>query len=340
MGPHRAGPDPPPNKERSVEMGKNGPIDVIVMNSHGVGQVCRVHRLPRRGETMEAWDWHVEEDGGKGATVSVALGRLGVSTAYIGKVGYDPWGDLGDKWMSESGVDTTHLYRDRSVSTGTGLIMIDDDGLNTIVDGDSACKALTTEEIHDAIGAMREAKVFITGFGMPYQKALAGARIAKAEFGMETFCNASPLPSDLLGNLSFVDHLVVNDVEGRVLCGLPEDSGVSFEDVCHKIVADHGCHGVIMTCGPDGSAVLDGDEYFFVKGTRVKAVYTIGAGDGYLAATAAGLVWGKPLREACEWASKYAACKVTREGTMTNRPGEGYPPLADVEEWMRAHDEQ
>ena len=50
---------------------KTRPIDVIVMNSHGVGQVCRVHRLPRRGETMEAWGWHVEEDGGKGATVSV-----------------------------------------------------------------------------------------------------------------------------------------------------------------------------------------------------------------------------------------------------------------------------
>ena len=25
---------------------------------------------------------------------------------YIGKVGYDPWGDMGDQWMSDSGVDT------------------------------------------------------------------------------------------------------------------------------------------------------------------------------------------------------------------------------------------
>ena len=68
-------------------MGKNGKkIDVIVLNSHGVGQICHVKRLPRRGETMEATHWRVEEDGGKGATVSVALGRLGVSTGYIGKV--------------------------------------------------------------------------------------------------------------------------------------------------------------------------------------------------------------------------------------------------------------
>jgi len=230
-------------------MGKHGPIEVIVMNSHGVGQVCNVHRLPRRGETMEAWNWHVEEDGGKGATVSVALGRLGVSTGYVGKVGYDPWGDMGDAWMSEAGVDTTYLYRDHAVSTGTGLIMIDDDGLNTIVDGDSACKALTEEETRDAIAAMGEAHVFITGFGMPYEKALLGARIAKREFGMTVFCNASPLPSEPMGDLSFVDYLVVNDIEGRVLCDLPENSDADPREVLDRIVTGHGCHGAIMTCG-------------------------------------------------------------------------------------------
>lgn len=30
-------------------MGKMGPIDVIVLNSHGVGQVCHIKRFPRRG---------------------------------------------------------------------------------------------------------------------------------------------------------------------------------------------------------------------------------------------------------------------------------------------------
>ena len=63
------------------------------------------------------------------------------------------------------------MYRDHSVSTGTGLIMVDEDGLNTIVDGDSACAALTWDETHAAIEAMKEAQVFITGFGMPFRKA-------------------------------------------------------------------------------------------------------------------------------------------------------------------------
>lgn len=316
---------------------KTRPIDVIVMNSHGVGQVCRVHRLPRRSETMEAWDWHVEEDGGKGATVSVALGRLGVSAGYIGKVGDDPWGKMGDDWMSEAGVYTKYMYYDLTVATGTGLIMIDDDNLNTIVDGDSACRALTWDETHAAIEAMKEAKVFITGFGMPFQKALDGARIAKDEFGMLTMCNASPLPDKPMGDLSFLDYLVVNDAEAGVLCGLPEDFDTPYEDVLRQICDTYHCKGVIMTCGSKGSAILDKGEFITVPATKVEAVYTIGAGDGFLAATAKGLVEGKPIAEACAWASRYAAYKVTRPGTMTSRPGEGYPKLAEVEAWMAQH---
>ena len=278
-------------------MGKYGPIDVIVLNSHGVGQVCHIKRFPRRGETLEATNWHVEEDGGKGATVSVALGRMGVSVGYIGKVGYDPWGDMGDQWMSNAGVDTTFMYRDHSVSTGTGLILIEPDGTNTIVDGDSACRALTYEETHAAIDAMKEAKVFITGFGMPFKKALDGARIAKEEYGMLTLCNVSPLPSE-------------------------------------ELIQKYHCKGIIMTIASEGSVCLDEEGFWEIAPIPVKAVDTIGAGDGYLAAVAANIVWGKSLKEAMEWASKYAAYKVTRMGSMTTKPGCGYPFMKEIEDWM------
>ena len=104
-----------------------------------------------------------------------------------------------------------------------------------------------------------------------------------------------------------------------------------------QIRDEYHTRGVIMTCGEDGSAVLDGDEFWTVAPTPVKAVDTIGAGDGYLAAVAAGLVWGKSLKEATQWASKYAAYKVTRKGSMTRKPGMGYPELAEVEAFMEAH---
>ena len=34
--------------------------DVIVLNSHGVGQFCNIKRLPCLGGTLRAWNWRVE----------------------------------------------------------------------------------------------------------------------------------------------------------------------------------------------------------------------------------------------------------------------------------------
>ncbi len=309
-------------------------VDVVVLNSHGVGQVCHVKRLPRRGETLAATNWIVEEDGGKGVTVSVALGRLGVRTAYIGKVGFDPWGDMGEKWLKEAGVDARFMYRDHSVATGTGLIMIDEDGYNTIVDGDSACRALTHEEVHNALLELQDAKYFITGFGMPFEKALDGAKIAKNEFDMFTICNVSPLPDKDMGTLNYLDFIILNDVEAKALLNIPEDQRMDISKVAIRLKEKYGCNGVIITCGEKGSVILYAGETTIIEPTKVTAVYTIGAGDGYLAAFIASLTWGKTFLEACNFASKYAAFKVCRPGTMTKKKGMGYPFLKEVKEFI------
>ena len=129
-------------------------FDVIVLNSHGVGQYAYTDHMPVWGETLPVKNWHVAEDGGKGSNVTVALGRLGLKVAYIGKVGNDPWGDLGDKWMTDAGADTTYLYRTDEVSTGTGLILIGPDGQNAIIDGDSSSVKLTVGEVTAALDDM------------------------------------------------------------------------------------------------------------------------------------------------------------------------------------------
>ncbi len=309
-------------------------VDVIVLNSHGVGQVCHVKRLPRRGETLAAKNWKVEEDGGKGVTVSVALGRLGVATGYIGKVGCDPWGEMGKKWLEESGVDASHMIFDESVATGTGLIMIDEEGYNTIVDGDSACEFLTREEVRRALEEMKDAKILITGFGMPWEKALEGARMAKEDYGMITMCNVSPLPDGPMGALEYLDYVVLNDVEARALLGLEENAADSVCRMAEALKAAYRCGGVVITCGEKGSVVLAGDRLFEIAPVPVHAVDTIGAGDGYLAAFAAGLVWGMNVEKAAEFAGHYAAFKVTRKGSMTKKPGMGYPFAPEVEAFI------
>ena len=217
-------------------------FDVIVLNSHGVGQYAYTDHMPVWGETLPVKNWHVAEDGGKGSNVTVALGRLGLKVAYIGKVGNDPWGDLGDKWMTDAGADTTYLYRTDEVSTGTGLILIGPDGQNAIIDGDSSSVKLTVGEVTAALDDMAGSSYFVTGFEVPQRVSLAGAKYAK-QLGMTVALNPSPLPEEPMGWLDYVDYLFINEVEGRSIEGkrsltLPAPATASWQRRCMDSYAE------------------------------------------------------------------------------------------------------
>ena len=305
--------------------------DVIVLNSHGVGQYAYTDHMPKWGETLSVKKWHVAEDGGKGSNVSVALGRLGINTAYIGKVGNDPWGDLGEKWMGGAGVDTTYMYRSDEVSTGTGLILIGPDGQNTVIDGDSSSIALTKEEVYEALDNMKGSKYFVAGFEVPMHIALAGSKYAK-DLGMITALNPSPLPEEPMGRLDYIDYIFINEVEARYICN-EENEQIEPLALMKEVQEQYGVKNIVMTMGADGSAALLGDHYFVVPPVKVeKVVNTAGAGDGFMAACVANLVWGKDLEEAMKWASKYAALSVTIDGTIP-----AYRPLEEVNAFIEKY---
>ena len=305
-------------------------MDVVVLNSHGVGQYAYCDHMPVWGETLPVKNWHVAEDGGKGSNVTVALGRLGLKVAYIGKVGNDPWGDLGDKWMTDAGADTTYLYRTAEVSTGTGLILIGPDGRNTVIDGDSSSVKLTVEEVEAALDDMAESSYFVTGFEVPQHVSQEGAKYAK-KLGMTVALNPSPLPEEPMGELDYVDYLFINEVEGRYIEGLAEDDPLDAESLARKVRDTYHVGNVVMTLGGDGACALTADGTFFtVDPVHVeKVVNTAGAGDGFMAATVYGLVRGKSLHDAMEWAAKYAALSVTIDGTIP-----AYRPLDEVEAFI------
>ena len=305
---------------------------VIVLNSHGVGQYADCDHMPVWGETISVKNWRVAEDGGKGSNVTVALGRLGIDVAYIGKVGNDPWGDLGEKWMQDAGADTTYLYRTDEVSTGTGLILVGPEGQNTIIDGDSSSVALTVDEVTAALDDMAGSTYFLTGLEVPMPVALAGARHAK-ELGMITALNPSPLPEEPMGDLSYIDYLFINEVEGRYIEGLAPDDDLDERALAQKVIDTYHVGCVVMTLGEKGSCALTADgEYVTAPATHVdKVANTAGDGDGFMAATVANLVWGKTLGEAMEWAGKYAALSVTIDGTIP-----AYRPLDEVNAFIES----
>lgn len=307
--------------------------DVIVLNSHGVGQYAYADRMPKWGETMRVTHWHIDQDGGKGTNISVALGRLGLGVSYIGKVGSDPWGDLGEKWMQDAGVDTTFMYRTDEVATGTALIILGPNGENAIIDGDSSSEKLTLEEVTAAINARAEARFFVTGFEIPQHLSLAGAKHAKG-LGMTTFLNPSPLPQSPTGELSYIDYLVLNEVEAKFLLNLSQEDSREPKEMLERLKSLYQCPNIVLTMGEQGSCTLDAKGEFWTTPAPKpeKIINTAGAGDGYLSAMVYKLFSGATLKEATDWASQYASLTVTIHGTIP-----AYRPLEEVEAFIQKH---
>jgi len=67
-------------------------------------------------------------NGGCSCNTAIALGRLGVETSVIGKVGYDTFGDFLMETMDGAGWDTHAMVRDPSVNTSATAVLIDSEG--------------------------------------------------------------------------------------------------------------------------------------------------------------------------------------------------------------------
>ena len=145
---------------------------------------------------------------------------------------------------------------------------------------------------------------------------------------MKTVLNPSPLPEGGLSPIGYIDYLFVNEMESEHIAGV---SANDPRELAAAVLRVTGAKNVVVTLGSEGSCALTEEgDFIEVDPVHVDNVAnTAGAGDGFMAATVAGLVREKPLREAMEWASHYAALVVTIDGTIP-----AYRPLDEVEAFI------
>lgn len=307
----------------------------VVLNNIGGGINVWVDRLPSVGESVMGFGFDVPMDLAKGGNVAVALERLGVPTAIVGKLGCDAAGERDTKWLMDAGVDCEHLLHSPEARTGQGLGINEvGTGRNLIVTGETSSKWLSFDEVEHALRALEGAQYFVTGFEIKEELVLPAAKLAH-ELGMKVFLNPSPLPKLTMGALPYVDCLIVNDIEAKKLLELDEGRPFDAKAACYALEEKYETKQVIITLGGEGYAGLDHGSFFSGEQVHIppeELADTSGAGDGFLSAVIANLYWGKGLEEACSWANKYAARVVTVEGTVM-----GYSTVEELTEFCASH---
>jgi ribokinase len=292
---------------------------IVIVGSLNMDLVVRCPHIPQPGETVIGGELN-SIPGGKGANQAVAAARLGAQVDMVGRLGNDSFADRLLENLESAGVSTDHVRRDVEVATGVALIVVDDQGENSIVVASGANMRMTTKDIASAKEAISTADVLLLQLEVPLDVVTRAAQIAK-DHQVTVILNpapAKPLPDELL---KLVDVLVPNESETALLTGLVTDSQAELTKAAGELL-NFGINSVVITLGGRGAMLAKPDRQEVYEAFNVQPVDTTAAGDAFSASLAVAIGRGESLPNAIRWANSAGALTTLRFGAQTSLPSQ------------------
>lgn len=291
---------------------------ISVVGSLNMDLVVRSPHFPQPGETIFGSDFETIP-GGKGANQAVAAARLGGQVSMVGRVGDDAFADALVDNLASAGVDSSFVLRDERAASGVALIVVDDNGENSIVVASGANMQLREADVESAEQVIAASDILILQLEVPLPVVTRAAQIAQAH-QVTVVLNPAPaqeLPPELF---ELVDVLVPNESETALLTRLPIGSQVELEKAAKKLLSS-GIRSVVITLGGRGAFLASTDyKSKIYEGFSVQPVDTTAAGDAFVAGLAVNYGAGITLPDAIRWGNAAGAMATLRFGAQTSLP--------------------
>jgi 2-dehydro-3-deoxygluconokinase len=264
--------------------------------------------------------------GGAESNFAVALSRLGVEATWVSRLGADGFGDLVAQTLSQEGIDVRAL---RDAARPTGVYFKSRAGGTTQMiyyRAGSAASVLGRDDVpDDALDGIELVHLtgITTALGPGPRELVHGVAERARAGGVTVTLDPNYRPALWAGPAEAAAALPEAD---WVLCGL-EEGNLLFGTDAPEALADAIGANVAIRVGERGALVTEGGRLTEVSPTRLEDVVDeVGAGDGFAAGFAYGLLQGWPPAR-CANAGNVVAAGALRGGG----DWETYPRLADVE---------
>jgi sugar/nucleoside kinase (ribokinase family) len=254
--------------------------------------------------------------GGCAINAATALVRLGLPVEVIGRIGTDSFGDFVLNALSERGIGTRGITRDKDVGTSATMVMVAPDGERRFVHYIGANAHLTLKDID--ISMVEEGSILhIAGSlvmpgidGQPTAELLCRARGAGVTTFLDTVWDDTGRWMDVLAPcLPYVDYFVPSLPEGQALTGLNDPI-----EVAHALLG-HGVRTVGLKMGEDGCLVITSEgQVIRLPAFQVNVVDATGAGDAFAAGFITGVWNGWSMEKTARFANAVGALCVTGIG--------------------------
>jgi ribokinase len=290
---------------------------IIVIGSSNTDMVIKSKKLPAPGETIIGGTF-LMNPGGKGANQAVAAARLNGNVTFVAKTGNDVFGSEAKQLFDKERIDTRFLIRDDKNPSGVALIIVDENGENSIVVASGSNGTLDAYDINEEVFNNKQEDIFLMQLEIPPGTVEYVAQKAAAK-GNRVILNPAParhLSNDLLSCLYMI---IPNETEAELLTGIKVKDAETAEIAAKKLYT-RGVRNVVITMGGTGAFLLTPTLSKMISVVPVKAVDTTAAGDVFCGAIAVAIAEGKSTEEAVIFANKAAGISVTRMGAQASAP--------------------
>lgn len=282
------------------------PRRLVLIGSVLVDVLMYVDQLPERGGDRVVERCIVTSGGGFNVLVGVA--RLGLPSAYAGRVGDGPFGQQVAKDLAAAGIGLL-LPRVTGEDSGFDIGFVERDGERTFVTAPGCESRLQRADLL-AVPLQPGDAVYVSGYDLcyPVSGAALGAWLPMLGEEHLVLVDPGPLVADipaerLVAVLARTDILTLNARETRLLTG--SDDTVAGAAALTERVAPHGW--VVARAGAHGCWVASRTQApVHVPPRPAEATDTTGAGDAHAAALLARISLGEDL-VAAAWAANVAA---------------------------------
>lgn len=291
---------------------------VTVLGSINLDTTYSIPRIPLPGETMHV-NGVSSAAGGKGANQAVAAARSGVDVSFIGRVGKDHGGEFMLGTMKKEGINLDNVLVDEDIETGSAVIMLDENGQNSILVDAGANGEVSVKQVEAAEDTIANSDYIIAQFETPVEATIAAFKIAK-KHGVKTILNPAPAHEISDELLSLTDIITPNETESSLITGIEVNEEADMTKTAEHF-RNKGVETTLITLGSRGVFYSSSVGKGFVKAFKVKAVDTTGAGDTFIGALSSVLKADySNIEDAIKYGQQASSITVQGAGAMPSIP--------------------
>ena len=285
-------------------------FDVTGVGYTAIDYLGIIPHFPEENLKLELDSLEVQ-GGGPAATATVTAARLGLSTAFIGKVGGDDRGALMLMKLNVEGVDVSSAVLEVEALSQFAFIMVDaETGKRTILWTRGTLEPLMPDELD------MEKIVSCRGLLVDTLEPAAAAAAAReaSEAGAKVLIDAGTLRDGVREILPHCHYIVASETfAGQISEGRGDRAAL-------EAMMGYGPEAAVVTLGERGCVALSDGVFVEEKGFEVDAVDTTGAGDVFHGAFLYAVLREWDIRRCCVFANAVASMKCRMLGGRAGIP--------------------